>query len=295
MVKKGPRFSLVDYAGAISRLPFAKAERLAKSPSWGFMPKSDGSYAELGTDSQGRIKRITLRTGESATHEEAGGLYGVAIGIPDSVLVAELEVYSEAAVRIRETRKWANAPVFDIIRCAGRYVAREPMQVRYSLLERWQCSIGTQDWWWQDSRGYAHDKVTHKFVRPTPKDLRRVPLLPLVTGTPALEKLWHSYVEVGGGEGLVAVDLGAPIGGRGAKKKIKKHDTVDCTVVELGKTGVRVTFAGEVFRIPCKRWLPKLAVGDVVEVKGDGFLESRPVPRFARIVRVRSDLRGTVS
>lgn len=291
-----PRYSLTDYAGAITRIKLEKALELSPD-RWGLMAKADGSYVEFSTDASGHISRLTFRTGQALTHEEADGLYGMATGIPSSTLVGELDVYSEAAVRVRETRGWANLHVFDVIRCVGRYVAREPYRVRHSLLERWQCSIGVQDWWWQDGHGYAHDKVTNRFVKPRPKDLRRLPLVPLVTGRSNAEQLWRSFVEVGGGEGLVAVDLEAPIGARGSKKKVKKHEHLDLPVVHVGETGIRVAYAGEVVRIPCKRLVASggVKVGDVVEVKCDGFYEHRPIPKFARVLRVRHDLRATAA
>lgn len=291
-----PRYSLVDYAGPTSRIKLDQALRLDPS-RFAFMPKEDGSYVDFSTDSAGRIFRMTFRTGREVDGQEADGLYGVAIGLPSAQLTGELDIYSEAAVRLRKTRGWAALNVFDIIRCAGRYVAREPFQVRRSLLERWQSDAIPDDWFWQDGHGKSHDRKSNRFVKPKPRNRRRVPLVPLATGKVGFEQLWHSFVEVGGGEGLVAVDLEAPIGARGAKRKVKRHDHLDLPVVHVGETGIRVTYAGEVVRIPCKRLVASggVKVGDVVEVKCDGFYEHRPIPKFARVLRVRHDLRATVT
>ncbi len=306
------RFSLVDYAGPIQRLTLDKAERFA-AKGWAFMPKVDGSYVELSTDATGRISRMVFRTGTQLDRGEHDGLLGLSIGLPLSTLVGELEVYSEHAVRtvegveVERDGKVRRIPgrgvrhlhVFDMVRHVGQYVAREPFSVRYGRILQWKSAVEageTYGRWYEDHTGRAHDSITGDFVQHARKNLVRLPIVPIAAGKAGLETLWQSHVEAGGGEGLVAVDLTAPIGRRGAKRKIKHHDYPSVTIVEVGPTGVRALFGSEVFRIPAMRLVRQGAVnvGEIWDVKADGFTD-RGLPRFARLVRCRPDLRSNAS
>lgn len=109
-------------------------------------------------------------------------------------------------------------------------------------------------------------------------------------------ELWRTYVEQSGGEGLVAVDLTAPAGRRGAKLKIKATDTADCRVLAVSPGLLRLAaprtspagWRGESLVVGYSR-AASLAPGAIVEVAHDGCYRSG-LPRFARVVRVRTDL-----
>jgi len=291
------RFSLTHYAGATSPLPLEKALKLGSG--WGFMPKKDGSYVELATDARGRISSMVFRTGAQLERDEHDDLMGMAIGLPMSSLVGELEVYTEHAVMTVKGKRRRHLHLFDMLRHVGEYVAREPFSERYRRMMQWHSAIsaGTTDGTWYESIGGAKDSATNEYVQSAKVNLRRLPLVPLATGSGALEELWRSEVQVGGGEGIVAVNLDAPIGARASKRKCKRHDTLDAQVVSIEDGAVRVLWAGEIVRIRCVRWLPAIQEAMartgrcIVEVKSDGvYWTGRVVPKHARITRIRYDL-----
>jgi hypothetical protein len=138
----------------------------------------------------------------------------------------------------------------------------------------------------RDINGVAHDLATGRFIEDLPRDWRLTPIVEQHSIAKASE-LW-SLATSGQIEGLVLVDQAAPLGKRGAKRKVKPTDTLDATVVSADSKAVRVVWAGHSFMLGQTKAQAK--PGDVVEVKYDGFYECRVIPKFARIVRVRNDL-----
>ena len=278
---------LTDYVGAGARL--APTDGLQLDPArWAWMPKLDGAYARVTLDRRGRVAHVLSRAG--APLAEARDLIGILAGPPDSVLHGELECHTEAGVRAAATRGWANLHLFDATRWHGEDVARRPYTDRYGLLHRAQAVIetegaGRRNPWVVDDEGDAHDPTTGRYVRPVPHDLRRLPVVPLARGRGAGERLWREHVELGGGEGLVAVRLDAPAAARGAKRKIKDTDTLDCRVL-ASQGGVLVAeYGGRSFAVR-----GVAAAGSIVEVAIDGWYETGATPRFPRLVRRRADL-----
>src|SRR5204863_8326743 len=103
-------------------------------------------------------------------------------------------------------------------------------------------------WWSEDEHGAAHGP-DGRYVRATPRDLRRMPVVPMARGTGASAKLWRSHVELAGGEGLVAVRLEAQLGARGAKRKIKASESLDCTVLPGDGGAAIVAWRGLTFAV----------------------------------------------
>jgi hypothetical protein len=278
---------LADYAGARARLPPERG--LALDPRrWAWEPKIDGCYIRATTDRRGRITHAVMRSGAAA----AGNLVGVATGLPDAVLHGELEGHTEAGRRAAATRGWAALHLFDVTRVQGRWLGGECYADRYARLHAYQAAaeLGGRDTWWTiDGRGAAHD-AGGRFCRPVPRDLRRCPVVPMARGRGAGEQLWREHVELGGGEGLVAVRLDAPLGARGAKRKVKATDTLDCRVVEVGGGVARLAWAGGAFWASARGRWSALRPGAVVAVAHDGYFEAGCTPRFARIRELRSDL-----
>ncbi len=278
---------LLDYAGAGARLAPERGLALPHL-AWAWQPKIDGTYARVTLDGRGRVLRVMSRSGSPL--QAAADLVGIIAGPPDSVLHGELEAHTEAGVRHANTRGWAALHLFDASRLDGRDVSREPYAARYGALHRAQAQLedrgdGRRCDWTDDATGRHHAARDGRFVAAIPRDLRRLPIVPMARGRAAGESLWRSHVEVGGGEGLVAVRLDAPLGARGAKRKIKATDTIDAVCVASTPGGSTLSYAGQTFAVGsvCQ-------VGAVVEVAHDGWYESAAVPRFPRVLRSRDDL-----
>lgn len=303
---------LVDYAGAGARLEVEKA--LALDPRrWAYMPKLDGCYAKITTDGAGRIADLVARSGASLA-AQAPDLIGIATGLPDAALAAELEAHTEAAARARATRGYALAHVFDITRWRGCDVGGEPFEARYALLHRWQTlaeldGVARAPAMTPDTRTFTWAMPTDGATAPAPRerrwhppgtmraggpprDLRRLPIVPLHRGRAAAEQLWRAVAR-DGLEGMVAVRLDAPLRTPNSKRKVKKTDTLDALVVDAGGGAAVLTWRGHIFTVSARSKVgATLARGDVVELAHDGFHEGvRVAPRFARIIRRRDDLR----
>jgi ATP-dependent DNA ligase len=206
------------------------------------------------------------------------------------VLHGELEAHTEAGIRAAKTRGWAALHLYDVTRLAGASLERAPYAERYGALHRMQAQLedagpGRRHDWTDDATGRHHGTSSGRFVAAIPRDLRRLPVVPMLRGRGAAESLWRSHVEAGGGEGVVAVRLDAPLGARGAKRKVKATDTIDAVCVASSRGGSTLVYAGRPFVVGtvCE-------VGAIVEVAHDGWYEAAAVPRFARVVRARHDL-----
>lgn len=288
---------LVDYSGPSRTLPPERAARL-DARRWAWQPKLDGVFVRLSTDRAGRISSLLYRSGEHVRPTDADGLVGLAIGLPDAVLHGELEAQTERGIAARSARGWAAFHLFDAARVYGRPVTALPYSERYGWLHRWQSAaecgdLPRCDWWTEDVTGRAHD-ATGRFVRPVPRDLRRLPIVPLHRGPGAFDEIW-SQVETGALEGVVSVNLESHLGVRSAKIRTKPLQTLDCVVVSIGARRTAATLVyvdGSSRREFSCSFTSKAAqsadVGDIVEVAYEQI--DRRGPRHARVVRVRSDL-----
>ncbi len=280
------RPSVLDYCGAGARLTPERGTALPHK-LWGWQPKIDGVYARVTLDSRGRVQRVLSRAAESL--RAADDLLGIVAGPPDSVLHGELEAHTEAGIRAATTRGWAALHLYDCTRLDGRPLDREPYRTRYAALHQAQAQLevdgaARRQLWTDDATG-RHHGARGRFVAAVPRDLRRFPIVPTARGPGAGESLWRSHVEVGGGEGIVAVRLDAPLKARGGKRKIKVTDTIDALCVSSSPGGSTLLYAGRTFIVGSV-----VEVGAVVEVAHDGWYEAAPVPRFARVIRRRDDL-----
>ncbi len=281
---------LTDYAGAGTRLDPERGLVL-DDRAWGWQPKIDGVYARVSLDRRGRIANVLARSG--ALLREAADLIGILAGAPDSVLCGELEAHTEAGNRAATMRGWRALHVFDVARWNGRDVTASAFAERNALIVNAQVEImnaGLRNPWVVDDQGDAHDARTGRYTRAVPRDVRRLPVVPIARGTTAARALWRDHVELGGGEGIVAVRLDARLGARGAKRKVKASDTLDCRVLACAGGAAQLEYGGQRFVVSARGRWSALAPGDLVEVAADGWYERGATPRFARIVRLRTDL-----
>jgi hypothetical protein len=280
-----------DYPGPRGRLAIDAALKLDPR-RWAAMPKADGVCARVRLDQRGRIASVLSRNGRALP--EARDMLGIVAGPPDGVLWGELDAHTEAGNRIATERGWRNLSLFDVSRYAGRDVAGLSFGERYGLLHRAQaeleCDGRARKAAALEGRGGRQFSASGQFARPVPRDLRRLPILPLARGPGALEQLWAEHVERAGGEGLVAVRLDAPLGKRGAKRKIKATDTLDCVVLACAGGAATLSWRGYAFAVSARGRWSALRAGQVVSVQHDGWYESGVQPRFARLVRERPDL-----
>ena len=293
----------MTYVGATARLTPDAIPTLGDG--WGVQPKMDGCYAEAALDLDGRIAAVTGRNGRPVA--DGAELIGVLAGPPRSVLVGELEAHTEAGVAAYAAQGFRMLHLFDVLAAAGRDVRRDPYRARYDLLHSMQADLfdqglGLVESWVMRGAGSQlrpRDPVSGRLVRAIPRDLRRLPIVPMALGADDALDLWDEHVEEYGGEGLVAVRLDARAGAPSSKRKVKLTDTIDARVVAIGSGAIRVAWRGgtsevgwqerpEPFAVGTRR---PLAPGDTVEVAHDGWYGSG-VPRFARVVRPRKDKRA---
>lgn len=282
--------AIVDYAGPRGALPIERAVKL-DARRYAFQAKRDGVYVKLTTDAHGRIADLVYRSGAAVGKRDSDGLRGVAIGLPFSTLHGELEAQTEAGIAARERRGEAWVHLFDVSVVGGVSVEAQTFDERHAHLQRWISSIYSDldSDHRLDGRGLAHDPTSGRFVRPARENLRRLPIVPVVRGKGAAERLWREEVELYRGEGIVACDLRAPFGK--GKRKVRYHESLDCSVVSVGRTAAILDYQGT--RFPCAATSLAsrgLRPGEIVEVVSDGWTRDRSRPLHPRIVRLRLDL-----
>lgn len=279
----------VDYAGAAGKLELDAVAFLGAR--YAVQPKHDGSYARVHLDDQGRIARLFSRAGREFPRELVGDLVGQRVGSSGAELVGELEVWTERANRLAAARGYRLLHLFDAIRVAGRYLAGEPYRARRDAL--WRCqttAVGFEQSWVPAHGGRARDRRSGQLTCARGEGWRVAPVTDQRTAAQA-EVAWADWVVGGEAEGLVVVDLDAPLGGRAAKRKVKAVDTLDCRVVRAGEDTLAVEYGGRVFVVSARAADDRrIAIGDVVEVAIEGWYESAATPKFARLVRQRPDL-----
>lgn len=282
-----------SYAGAAGTV--IQPEQLPELGS-GYVaqPKMDGIYGLVSTDRAGRISAIVTRAGKLLGPQLLSHFAGVR-WMPDSTIVAEVELWTENSNRVADARGYRMLHAFDCERIAGKNVSRESYRVRRDALLRAQVELenrGDDRPWVEDDVGDFHDLKTGRYAKPIPKGWRRVAIVPQLPVARASEA-WTSWVdhqEAGPAEGLVAVSLDAQLGKARSKLKAKRADTLDAVVVSVSPRALTTFWTAGQQRVTVSR--PKsldVAVGQVVALSYEGFHDSGE-PRFARVARVRCDL-----
>lgn len=275
----------VTYSGAVGRISIADLLKLGSG--WAVQEKFDGSYCHVHLDARGRIAEIILRSGKPYKGD-APNLYGALVGRPHSILVGELEAFTESATRIVATNGYRRIHLFDCLRDGVHDISHAHYGARRDALYRAQSELVSQLYRLRDANGDAHDRTTGRYVEDLPTDWRLTPIVDQIAPARAGD-LWERARVSGDVEGLVAVRLDARLAARRAKLKCKPVDTIDAVVVGEGKGVYKLVWAGSTFFVS-RSAHDAVKVGAVVEVSHNGFYESSTTPRFARLVRVRSDL-----
>jgi hypothetical protein len=287
----------VTYAGATGRALAPDVGLALPDHAYGWQLKHDGQYAEATTDVAGRLASLVSRTGAPIRSD----LIGIPTGASLATFAGELDAHTEAGTRLAATRGYACLHLFDCLAFDGVPCADVPYDQRHALLYRAHSlaeSAGTARRRSQRETPHgARSLATGRYAAPeTPRDLRRLPVVPLIRGRAAAAEAWRA-VEREGCEGLVAVALRAPAGKRGAKLKIKTVDTLDCPVLYVDHSGLVLTYGGHRFSVPMsaaqRAKVGEPRVGGVVEVACFGWYETTTTPRMAKVVRVRADLSTT--
>lgn len=267
------------YVGATKAVRLLDLERLPSS--FVIQPKIDGVYVTLYLDGRGRVCRVFMRSGAEAPRHLVSHLLGALVGSPHAEVVGELEAMTDAgeAAAARGPRR---VHLFDCTHDGERSMVRLPYRERRDALWRMQSAVQC-----------ATPDDDH---RPAPYRRYRDPVLPGWRLTPIVEQVpanraswaWDAWVKESDGEGLVAVNLDAPVGRPASKLKCKPWESIDCRAVAVARTTVTCSWNGHLFNV--SRGRHHVEVGDLVEVHIAGWYGTGVVPKFPAIVRIRRDL-----
>lgn len=275
---------VADYAGARGHISITDALKLS-SDRYAIQPKMDGAYCAVRLDHAGRVAQITSRTGADFGRI-ANSFRGIQLGLPGSVYVGEIEGHTERGRGDAEARGWSKVHLFDALRIGDRDVSRECYQERRDAILRAYSELASpehHDGDWDYRRGAFRGRNGR--WRTHPLDFRRFSVVPQVAPSRASE--WWEQALEDQLEGLVVVDLRAPLGRARAKRKCKPWDCIDGRVVEVKKSSVRVQTFGGILSVSKGRH--DLHVGSVVSIAYSGRYASGE-PKFCRIERVRTDI-----
>lgn len=281
------RKSAPDYAGA--RGPASLADARGRDPRrYQIQRKIDGVYARLELDERGCVARVLSRAGRPIS-ERLHRFTSERIGAPDSVLCGELEAHTEAG-RLAAARNPSGLPrvwLFDALEVGGTDLRAQPYRVRRDALLRAHYALHDHDTglaYRVDKMGQAYDPTSGRWCHHREQGWRRAPVVDQLPPSQA-GALWDDYVG-SGGEGLVLVALDAPLGGRGAKRKIKPHDALSSVVVHVDDRRAICRSFGREFAVKSQ---PYMRAGLPVDVAHSGWYADG-TPRFARAARIRPDL-----
>ena len=287
------RLRALDYAGATGHLRIDQVLELGAG--FAVQEKRDGAYARVHLDARGRIANIFSRTGAPFPLAQWSALRGALVGAPHAELVGELDAHTEAGAAAA-ARDGLRVHLFDVIHDGRRRLVELPYRDRYRSLVWMQAEAASraESSWWQDEDHGTRNRTTGRWSREAlgPGGIALAPPLELVRPA-AARQLWERAL-AGESEGLVVVALDAPLGARRAKRKCKPRETLDCRVVAIDRK-VAVVQAGPVrFTVSARAIADRdIKPDDLVEVCHEGWYQSG-VPRFARLLRLRSDLGATI-
>ncbi len=275
-----PRYP-TEYVGATKRMALRDVAELGAR--FAVQPKKDGIYVRIYLDGRGRIARLFMRNGREVPAHLTSHLVGALVGAPCATVVGELEAMSErgeAAARCGPRK----VHLFDCLHDGERSLLRAPYRARRDAL--WRMSAKVQC----EAPDDDHRPMPwRKYRDAIGAGWRLTPIVQQVAPRWARDA-WEEWV-VGpdeGDEGLVVVDLEASVGARGAKGRVKTSETIDAVVVQVARTTLTCEYRGRYFNVA--RGKHYAEVGEVVEVRCDGFYETGVLPKFPSVIRVRREL-----
>jgi hypothetical protein len=288
------RRSGIDYAGAAGRTELGEVAGLGRR--FVVQKKVDGIYARVHLDGRGRVVSAFTRKGVPLRADWWADLKGCLVGAPHAELCGELEAMTEAGERAAAARGYRVFHAYDLIHDGRRRLAGAPYRARLRELAwsaAWAAQAAETGRWQGEDQG-VRDRLTGRWSRELlgPAGLERVRLVDQLPVRHA-DRAWAEWVANGGGEGLVVVDLDAPMGARRAKRKVKAVDHLDARVVAIDLAAAIVEVGPLRFAVSARGIGDRdIKPGDVVELAHNGW--ERSLPRHPRILRSRPDLGGMI-
>lgn len=283
----------LDYAGATGRIAIDQVLELGDR--FAVQEKRDGAYARVHLDGRGRIASLFSRAGAPIPAAQWSAIRGAMVGAPHAELVGELDAHTEAGAAAA-ARDGLRVHLFDVIHDGRRRLVDQPYRERYRSLLSMQVAAAcrAEESWWQDEDHGTRDRISGRWSREAlgPGGIALAPPLELVRPA-AARQLWERAA-AGESEGLVVVALDAPLGARQAKRKCKPRNTLDCKVLAVDAKAAVVQCGPIRFVVSARSSEDReLVAGDLVEVAHEGWYAGG-APRFARLLRLRSDLGATI-
>lgn len=264
------------YVGPKVQIQPQELDRYEKTGIYVAEEKHDGHWAEVTIDDDGKIRRITSRSGTTFGGSHTAGLIGIQTSLKSSVLIAELEAGTEAANKKSDGR-CRRLHVFDIVKLLGQDTTSLLYEQRRALL----------------TRAFSTVLVDH-------------PQILLVRQVESGFSAFFDDVHLSGGEGLVLKRRGRPyrrIGSDGKTDewiRCKRYRYVDYYVMSIGRSDggspnfqVGLLVKGKMTRVATIKNIPdgldyESLVGSVIECKGAEVHESGAL-RHGHYERTRHD------
>lgn len=268
---------LKTYLGPKTQIQPADLAKYEEAGIYVAEEKHDGHWAEVITGADGKICRITGRSGTVFSGVNVEGLVGLHVGLVNTTLIGELEAATEAANRRNSTMGHRRLWIFDMVRLLDQDTTSLVYEKRRELLE----TIFSQ---------ILHNSKRVKLVKQVTKGFNTL----------------FDNISKDDGEGLVLKKLGRPYRPHGSDGKTddwircKRYRYVDYIVTDIGKSEggspnfqVGLYIDGRLLRVGTIKNIPQgldyaSLVGKVIECKGAEVHDSGAL-RHGHFHRARPD------
>jgi len=265
------------YLGPKTQIQPTGLDQIEATNKYAAEEKHDGVWAEVTTDLNGKISKITSRAGAVFSGSSIAGLKGLQTNLSNTVLICELEAITEWAVRQSQKQGFKRLWIFDVVQLLGQDIKDLFYEQRRELLE-----------------------IAFK------AGLKDVKQLQLVRQELTGFSQFFKEVKSAGREGLLLKRLGQkyrPSGSDGKSDgwvRCKEHRFVDYVVTGIGSSSsgapnlkVSLMINGKLVEVATIKNIPKgvdyqALIGSVVECKGLEVHSSGAL-RSGHFERVRPD------